>query len=400
MRMLIPILVCSLCVQAVRADDWFWIDAKINGKRARLILDTGCEPNFALFRHAAERLHLNLQAGERRNADQMPYWLTDECTIRLPWCFWGFARAKGRLAVVEIPAFMRESINMDGAVGWSIVRQRIVELDAVRQKFRFLRRLPKGANGWTRFTLKTNAPWGRVLALEMPEPDGSKGVIFVDTGALGTGVTLSRQRWQEWKVAHTNQHTTLVVKYGPEAGTFVREQGLADQLCLGALNLADVLIEEADPVTPRRLPDYAATFGLEALKRLDFIVDGKRGVAHLRTKQTPPPAYEHNRLGAVFVPRDEQSEDLVAHVMDNSPASEAGIRNGDLLLRIGERDVTNWRTNQCGGWNSWSLPFSGPAGTRLELTLGRGNETLSTTVVLREILVPGTGTNSASPRSE
>ena len=110
MRMLIHVLVCSLCVQAARADDWFWIDAKINGKRARLVLDTGCEPNFVLFRHAAERLHLNFQAGERGKADQMPYWLTDECTIKLPWCFWGLARAKGQLTVVEIPEFMRESI--------------------------------------------------------------------------------------------------------------------------------------------------------------------------------------------------------------------------------------------------------------------------------------------------
>ena len=111
MRTLVHILVCSWCVQAVGAEDWFWIDAKINGKPARLVLDTGCEPNFALFRHAAERLHLKLQAGERRNADQMPYWVTDECTIKLPWCFWGFARAKGQLTVVELPPYLEHSLK-------------------------------------------------------------------------------------------------------------------------------------------------------------------------------------------------------------------------------------------------------------------------------------------------
>jgi len=104
MRMLVHVLVWSLCVQAVPADDWFWIDAKINGKPVRLVLDTGCEPNIALFRHATERLRLKLQAGERASANQKPYWLTDECTIKLPWCFWGFARAKAQLTVVEIPA--------------------------------------------------------------------------------------------------------------------------------------------------------------------------------------------------------------------------------------------------------------------------------------------------------
>src|SRR2546423_2722940 len=111
MRILIHVLVCSLWVQTVRADDWFWIDAKINGKRARLVLDTGCEPNFALFRHAAERLHLKLHEGERGSADEVPYWLTDECTIKLPGCFWEFARAKAQLTVVELPACMRESIK-------------------------------------------------------------------------------------------------------------------------------------------------------------------------------------------------------------------------------------------------------------------------------------------------
>ena len=81
-------LLWSLCVQAVRADDWFWVNSKINGKPARLVLDTGCEPGLALFRHASERLKLKLQAGERRNADRIPYWFTEECTVKLPWSFW------------------------------------------------------------------------------------------------------------------------------------------------------------------------------------------------------------------------------------------------------------------------------------------------------------------------
>jgi C-terminal processing protease CtpA/Prc len=80
--------------------------------------------------------------------------------------------------------------------------------------------------------------------------------------------------------------------------------------------------------------------GLEALKRLDLIVDGKHGMAYLRPKQTRSVPGDHNRLGAVFVPRDDQSDDLVAHVLEGSPAFEAGIRNGDVLLSIGGRDLT------------------------------------------------------------
>ena len=378
-------MVSSLWVEVVRADDWFWIDAKINGKRARLVLDTGCEPPLALFRHAAEQLHLKLQAGERGSTDQIPYWFTEECTVKLPWCFWGFARARAKLTVVEIPDFMRESINMDGAVGWPILRDRILELDAARQKYQFLRKVPKATATWTRLALRTNLPSGsRVLALDLPDADGSKGVLVVDTGAEGTGVNLSPRRWREWKAVHTNQ-TTLIAKYTPQAGKYAQEQAWDDKFSLGSLELTDVLIEEADPIYARSLPDYAGTLGLEALKRLDVIVDGKHGIAYLRPKQTPSVPGEHNRLGAVFVPRDDQSDDLVAHVLDSSPAYEGGIRNGDVLLSIGGRDVTTWRTDP-GDPFEWA--FESPAGTALELTVKRGDLTFKATVRLREILKP------------
>ena len=35
-------------------------------------------------------------------------------------------------------------------------------------------------------------------------------------------------------------------------------------------------------------PQFEASFGLTALKRLDFIVDGKRGAAYLHPKAPPP----------------------------------------------------------------------------------------------------------------
>ena len=99
--------------------------------------------------------------------------------------------------------------------------------------------------------------------------------------------------------------------------------------------------------------------------------------------------YEHNRLGAVFVPFQPNTDALVALVVDRGPAQEAGIRNGDVLLKIGELDVTRWRTDPA------VLPLSRfweqPAGTHLELTLMRGEEKLLITVRLREILVPGRG---------
>jgi S1-C subfamily serine protease len=134
--------------------------------------------------------------------------------------------------------------------------------------------------------------------------------------------------------------------------------------------------------------DYEGTLGLAALKRLDVIIDGKEGVAYLRPKTNSPPAYDHNRLAAVFTPPDMKADGLIAHVLDGGPAYEAGIRSGDILLKGGELDVTKWRTDPA------VMPLSQfwmrAPGSKLELTLKRGNDTFKKTVVLRQILSPET----------
>jgi hypothetical protein len=91
-----------------------------------------------------------------------------------------------------------------------------------------------------------------------------------------------------------------------------------------------------------------------------------------------------NNISVAFVPRDLQSDDLVAHVVAGSPAYEAGIRDGDILLKVG-RDVANW----CDPNSKINAPFrEQPAGTKFELTLKRGDKVFKTTAVLRNILPP------------
>ena len=72
---------------------------------------------------------------------------------------------------------------------------------------------------------------------------------------------------------------------------------------------------------------------------MDIVIDGRRGIAYLRPK-TPPLPYEYNHLSAVFVPHDLQSDDLVAHVIKDGPGYNVGIRDGDVLLKIGDLDCT------------------------------------------------------------
>jgi C-terminal processing protease CtpA/Prc len=83
----------------------------------------------------------------------------------------------------------------------------------------------------------------------------------------------------------------------------------------------------------------------------------------------------------------QTSEALEAYVLSGTPASEAGIRDGDALLKIDALDTTKWRTDPT------VLPLARfwerSAGTKLTLLLKRDGKELSVTVTLRDLIGPG-----------
>ncbi|HZZ18186.1 MAG TPA: hypothetical protein VFE25_02395, partial [Opitutaceae bacterium] len=97
-----------------------------------------------------------------------------------------------------------------------------------------------------------------------------------------------------------------------------------------------------------------------------------------------PPEYLHNRIGAVFIPRNEQSDDLIAVVANGSPASIAGVLDGDVLIQIDDLKVSKWRTIP--GILPLSRFWEMPAGTAHSIVLRRGQSLITLNVVLKNIL--------------
>jgi len=384
-RFLLIIILLLVYTLSVHADDErIWYDAKINGKPVRLILDTGAGPvatnvpfPVVLFSTAVKRLGLKFTPSDLNdypNPGTTSLGTTEVCDLDL----WG-THLRTSLGVLEAPEFLQWSA--DGILGWLTIRQDILSLDLTKDTVTQLDHVPKEAIKWAAFRVQTNS---NILGFEVSDQNGSNSVVIVDTGNDG-GISLCPLKWREWKATHTNRPTTLDARYMPGTGLVVREESWAREISLGSLALTDAPIIEANQTEAAMDPQFEASLGLAALKRLDMVIDGKQGIVYVRPKTTPPLSYQHNRLGAVFVPHDLQSDDLIAHVVDGSPAYEAGIRNGDILLKEGERDVTNWRDPSV----KINTPFrEQPAGTKLELTLKRGDKIFKTTAVLRNILPP------------
>jgi hypothetical protein len=364
------------------ADDRFIIEGTVKGQPVHFAVDTGAGVEFVVWQKTATRLGLKTSQSSvlaEPTAGQIATAWTEPADLEVM----GEARRESRFAVVDTPGVIRPDV--DGLMGWPALQNRILVLAVADHLATLVERVPVSAAQWRHVALSKECA---ALILNAPtRPAGGVGRVLVDTGS-GFGVMLAAERWLSWKAAHPFRASTMVAYYKPGAGLVVAEESWASELEVGGIVLHDVPVMEADATDRAAVgTDYTASLGLAALARLDLVLDGEAGVAYVHAASGSPPPYAHNRLGAVFVPRDEQSNDLVAAVAERSPAFEAGIRDGDVLQKIDGLDVTQFRTQP--GILPLSRFWNQSPGTLLALELRRGGEIFHVKVGLRNLLGSG-----------
>ncbi len=73
---------------------------------------------------------------------------------------------------------------------------------------------------------------------------------------------------------------------------------------------------------------------------------------------------------------------VVTGTVPGSPAAAAGLKNGDVIVKVGERDIKGITADEA------APLFHGPEGSKVTLTIQRGAETLMFTITRAEIKVP------------
>ena len=379
LQLLFTLLLLSSLTALAQTDERLWVKATVNGQPIRLAFDTGSS-RFLLFPKAAARLGLrvtNAPPDVKLKPGEVPMGRTEQCRVVIE----EGDEVIASLGVVDVPPVLER--GCDGVLGWGELSPVVVEINARAGVVSHLTNTPPDAANWVKLRILTNSS---TLRLEVPRTAGSTSSISIDTGSP-QGVQLSPPKWREWRAAHPGQRATEHADFVPATGLVVGEEVWASEISFGPLKLTEVpVIESSKTDIGIGGAGYEATLGLTALKRLDMILDCRTGVAYVQVRRSPPLPYQHNRIGAVFTPVSMEGGDLIAHVAERSPAAKAGIRNGDMLLKIDDLDATKWHSDPA------VLPLSRfwerPAGTKLLLTLKRGQETLQTPVVLENILVP------------
>ncbi|HEY1789617.1 MAG TPA: hypothetical protein VGJ73_15775, partial [Verrucomicrobiae bacterium] len=195
-------------------------------------------------------------------------------------------------------------------------------------------------------------------------------------------IGLSPGLWRQWREAHPNSPLTLQASVGP-GGLAVDEEAFADKIKMGPFSLTDVPILQLDTnnITAPAHDNQDYVLGLAALSRMDFVVDGPHNTAYLCARKSRPGPYPYNHLGAVFAATMDHRDECCAWTTLGSPACEAGIHNGDVLLQVDGIHATAWS-------EIWLSKFELPAGTKLHFLLQRNGTNFETVATLRNILQP------------
>ncbi len=368
----------QLAAAAITEDERIWIDAKINGKPARFIFDTGSPDYYDLFRRSAERLGLSITNWSDGNSNSVWRAYTSKYDLNI-----GEHSVQVWSWVLDLPPVAAPATSADGFIGWPAVTNTVLMIDAKNEIIERGAEVPADTNGWIQLPVDRNSDYFHLL---VQGPGGKNVVLSIDTGSP-SGVLLNPASWKKWKSSHKNLPMTIRTGFMFGSEMKIVEETCAKEISFGPLTLTDVPISEAFPIDVEvGGENYEATFGNAALKRLDLIVDAVHGVAYLRPRKEKAPRYSYNRAAAMFLPRDPdlKSQECVAHVMENGPAYMAGVRDGDVLVKINGQEIKSWAE-----FTEMANDVSHlPAEETLSLTLKRGKKVFETKIVLKDFTAP------------
>jgi lipoprotein NlpI len=260
----------------------------INGQPVHMVLDTGAA-STVLYSAAANRVGLNFTP-PRDDIVAGPFevvtGMSEPARVTA-----GAQTFTTRLPVFTLPPSSRlisSTSGEDGVIGWPEVRDNILVFDSAHRTVRSVAQLPKETSGWLKLKVRTHS----TLLLETPMSDGMTGAILVDTGAP-QGVQLTPAQWQQARAAHPEAPSTIVNHSTWSIGSFAAQAMWADVVRLGAVVLTDVPMENMPASEAAWLikaapgAEVACVIGLDALARMDLVVDAKNGFAYLQPKPLP-----------------------------------------------------------------------------------------------------------------
>jgi hypothetical protein len=346
------------------------------------IFDTGAGINVLNASRAAD-LHLT-RAGVGVNArgtgGTVAGSLATGAEISLP----GVSARAQRIAVLPLQSLEpRVGRHVDGILGYDFIKEFVTEIDYERKLIslhdpRSYRRAMRGA--FLPFDVRGGTPYVNTT-INLTNTDRVSGEFEIDTGsdsALGI--------YDHFARAHALRRR-LPRLSSPQVGEGVggetsNVEARVKSFQFGRFQIKNPVVDlsEDDKEERGARPEYDGMIGTEVFRRFHVRIDYSRRQLLLEPNRFFGEPYETDMSGIDLIAEGEDFRAFrVAGVTPKTPASEAGVRAGDLVTEIDGRAASSFTLDEI------TQMFT-RAGRVYALTLRRGGETLRVSIKLRRMI--------------
>ena len=269
------------------------------------------------------------------------------------------------VACVDLRGFA-EVVGRDvyGVLGMDVLRKHILRIDFDEGRIAFLRSGQEDRREWgvelpiTYNAMKT--PQIRLAVDGQPEQD-----FIVDTGCETTG-TLTKDSFR--RVVEQGRLKPADTAMATFSGVVKSGQIRVDRLAAGPFKYHGLIFSEAK----------GNVLGLGFLSRHVVTFDFPLSRLYLRKGRSFDKADEAGMCGVGIVRREGRI--VVSDVYKNEPAAKAGVRTGDVIVKLNGRDASTYER-----WQIRDLMRSGH-GKEITITVQRDSEIKDVKVVLERQL--------------
>jgi predicted aspartyl protease len=269
--------------------------------------------------------------------------------------------------------------RMDGILGSEFFRRYVVELDYERLLINLYEPAGfeyRGRGESLPLTFALNHPYVRAK-VAMPGREPVEGRFVLDTGSNFPLILLD-SFVREKRLAESPAKTLKVTGRGV-GGEVAMPVGRTGRLLLGSYSLEN-------PVTSFPQSGWfaregaAGNIGGAILRRFKVTFDYSRSRLFLEPYERLDAPFEYDMSGLQFVTESPSFKTVtILRVLSDSPAAEAGLRQGDELVSIGGRPVTDFKLAAL-------REMLRRPDVRYELRVRRGAETVSAELRTRRLI--------------
>ena len=272
--------------------------------------------------------------------------------------------------------------DFDGIIGSDFIKQFVIEVD---YKAGVLKLYPKDgfvySGSGESIPIQFNGQGHPLIEAEVTPRGGQpiKGKFILDLGSSGA-LALHSPLVKEHRLLESNHHTIRAIGVGGAGGEVMARMGRVSELKIGKFKItAPTALFAQDKAGAFANASLAGNIGQRIASKFKLFLDYERRRIIFEPASTFPDPFDQAQSGMALTTEGADFSILrVLDVLEDSPASEAGLLKDDQILRVNDKSAPELGVTKLGEL------FERPGAYRL--TVRRGDKTITTTLTTRKLI--------------